>query len=422
MIDLHCHFLPGIDDGAANLDEALTLARASVDNGVRCAIMTPHLHPGRWENFADEIARHTQRFRSALAEADIPLKVGFAAEVRLSPEIPSMIEQGRVPFLGEMGGHRVMLLEFPHGHIPLGADKLVARLLKMNVRPVIAHPERNKDVMRDPGKLAPFVDMGCILQLTAASVCGRFGERAHRTALTLLETDTEKLLASDAHNVSARPPLMREGMAAAARVVGEEAAGVMAHSLPLRIVASQFRQHREDGGQAAAPAGAKATPSPEVIRAPLPGPGGRLVKRDRLQREPVQETPKRVAHIARATIDTKTLAPSASGKPAGPAPANEANPAAAPSPESVESLLVNLIDERLQRMMGRPAGHPQAPSGEELARQYHRELVRLLDGQVTRWVQRELRRSTSRAKPLTPGNGQTEAEPSVNRDRSPLNK
>ncbi|WP_187276654.1 tyrosine-protein phosphatase [Parahaliea maris] len=350
MIDLHCHFLPGIDDGAANLDEALALARASVDNGVRCAIMTPHLHPGRWENFADEIARHTQRFRAALAEADIPLKVGFAAEVRLSPEIPGMIEQGRVPFLGEMGGYRIMLLEFPHGHIPLGADKLVARLLKMRVRPVIAHPERNKDVMRDPGKLAPFIDMGCILQLTAASVCGRFGERAQRTALSLLETDADKLLASDAHNVSARPPLMREGMAAAAQVVGDEAAGVMAHSLPLRIVASQFR------------------------------------------------------------------------KPVPSAPATPAN-----RPASLETLLVNLIDERLQRQLGGAAANSDSRSGEELARQYHRELVRLLDGQVTRWVQRELRRATARTGPQEPISGPLELSPGsleapANRDRSPINK
>lgn len=240
MIDLHCHFLPGIDDGADTMDEAIELARAAVDNGIRCAIMTPHLHPGRYENTAGTIAAHLRNFRRALEQADVPLRVGYAAEVRLASETLPMIQSGQVPFLGELDGYKVMLLEFPHGHIPLGSDKLVQKLLDMKIRPLIAHPERNKDVMRNLDKITPFIEMGCLLQLTAASVANKFGDNAYRRAVQLLESDAAIVLATDSHNLKARPPHLRQGMEAAAEIVGREAAHDMVQRLPRAIVNSQF--------------------------------------------------------------------------------------------------------------------------------------------------------------------------------------
>ncbi|NNC55618.1 MAG: capsular biosynthesis protein [Pseudomonadales bacterium] len=240
MIDIHCHFLPGIDDGAKTMDEALGLARAAVSNGIECAIMTPHIHPNRYDNVKATIAVATEAFRSALKQANIPLQVGYAAEVRLAPEILQLLESSQVPFLGEVEGYKLMLLEFPHSHIPLGADKLVERLLAQNIRPIIAHPERNKDVMRDLDKIAPFVEMGCLLQLTAASIVSRFGDNAHKRALQLLESDAELVIATDSHNLKARPPILREAMEAATEIVGYNAAHNMVNRLPLAIVASQF--------------------------------------------------------------------------------------------------------------------------------------------------------------------------------------
>ena len=184
MIDLHCHLLPGIDDGPATLEEALEMARIAVANGIKEAYVTPHLHPGRWENDLPKIAAAVEAYRAAVAEAGIPLEIGYAAEVRLDYEIVLLIEAGRVPFLGALDGQQVMLLEFPHSHVPVGADKFVAWLLAHNIRPMIAHPERNKDVMRDPGKIEPFVRAGCLLQLTADAVAGEFGEDCAQRART----------------------------------------------------------------------------------------------------------------------------------------------------------------------------------------------------------------------------------------------
>lgn len=145
-------------------------------NGITAAHVTPHLYPGRWDNDLPKIATAVEAYRAALAQAGIPLELGFAAEVRLDYEILPLIEAGRMPFLGTLEGFKVMLLEFPHSHVPVGADKFVAWLLAHNVRPMIAHPERNKDLMRDPDKLEPFVREGCLLQITADAVSGGFGE------------------------------------------------------------------------------------------------------------------------------------------------------------------------------------------------------------------------------------------------------
>ncbi len=240
MIDIHCHLLPGIDDGAKTLVEALDMARAAVGNGIRYAVMTPHIHPGRYENVRTTIEPAFASFRNALRMEKIPLTCGMAAEVRLSPEILPLVERNELPFLGTMDGYRIMLLEFPHSHIPLGADNLIKKLLDKKIRPIIAHPERNKDVIRDLAKIEPFVGMGCLLQLTASAVAGRFGEGPHLRARQLLELGVVTVLATDAHDLKGRRPELREGMEAAAEIVGDEAAHAMVHENPRAIVGSSL--------------------------------------------------------------------------------------------------------------------------------------------------------------------------------------
>ena len=212
------------------------MARIAVANGITEAHVTPHLHPGRWENDLPKIAAAVEAYRAALAQAGIPLEIGFAAEVRLDYEILPLIEANRVPFLGTLDGFRVMLLEFPHSHVPVGADKFVAWLLAHRIRPMIAHPERNKDVMRDPARLEPFVRAGCLLQLTADAVAGEFGEDCAQRAHEFLERGWVTVLASDAHDTTDRPPRLAPGRDAAAKVVGAEAAQRLVNDTPSRIV------------------------------------------------------------------------------------------------------------------------------------------------------------------------------------------
>ncbi len=240
MIDIHCHLLPGIDDGPDTLEQALELARIAVANGITHSVLTPHIHPGRWENSRDVISQACQAFRQALAEQDIPLQLGYAAEVRLSPEVLELVETEQIPFHGEVAGEKIMLLELPHSHVPPGSDNLVRWLIDNGIRPMIAHPERNKGIMRDIDKIKPFVELGCLFQLTAGSVAGNFGEPARQTAEQLLKMGCVTLLASDAHNSQARPPRLDQGRDAVAAILDAEQAQAMVNERPWSLVAGQF--------------------------------------------------------------------------------------------------------------------------------------------------------------------------------------
>lgn len=236
MIDLHCHLLPGIDDGPEDLATALCLARHAVAAGIRTSVVTPHMHPGRYDNRAANIRTAAQEFQRTLDAEGIDLQIRCAAEVRLDHEILSWVGEEQIPYLGRWQGERVMLLEFPHSHVPVGADKLVAWLLKQNIRPMIAHPERNKDILRSIDKLIPFVRMGCLLQVTAGAVAGTFGEYAQVRAADLLGRGWVTVLASDAHNMDARPPELEPGRIVAAKIVGEDESWKMVRDRPSEII------------------------------------------------------------------------------------------------------------------------------------------------------------------------------------------
>ncbi len=236
MIDIHCHMLPNIDDGPESLDESLQMARLAVENGIEYTVVTPHIHPGRYDNDRATIREKYTSFKNALEEANVPLQLGMAAEVRIGPELLEMSQDNRIPWLGELDDHHLLLLELPHSHIPVGSDKLIQWCLGHKIRPVIAHPERNKDVIRNVNAIAPLVELGCLLQVTAGSVAGGFGFYAKRRARQLLKRGWVHFLASDAHNTKYRIPNLEPGRAAAAKIVGEQESWNLVHHNPKRIL------------------------------------------------------------------------------------------------------------------------------------------------------------------------------------------
>lgn len=213
MIDIHCHILPGIDDGPATLEAALALAQAMAADGITHAVLTPHVFPGRFENQRTSIELDFKRFADSLKAAEIALSISWAGEVRLTPEVLDMLARKQLPFLGQVAGFKTMLLEMPDGQIPLGSDRFVRHLLAHGVRPVIVHPERNRAVMEQPERLRGFIEQGCYLQVTAGSLVGQFGPKALATATALLDLGWVHAVASDAHNLTSRRPRMREAAA-----------------------------------------------------------------------------------------------------------------------------------------------------------------------------------------------------------------
>ncbi len=210
MIDIHCHLLPSIDDGPPTVEAALALAQACVDDGITHTVLTPHVFPGRFENWRTSIAEEHARFAELLRATGLALQVSWAGEVRLTPEVLELLARDELPFLGTVGGYRTLLLEMPDGQVPLGALNFVRRLLAAKVRPVVVHPERNRGVMEKPERLRPFIDEGCYVQLTAGSLVGQFGARAQAVAADLVTRGWVHAVASDAHNTSGRRPRMRD--------------------------------------------------------------------------------------------------------------------------------------------------------------------------------------------------------------------
>lgn len=236
MIDLHCHYLPGVDDGPPEAEEALALVRAAVANGITAAALTPHIHPRRYPNSKTRLLHTFIRFQELVKKHDIPLRLFLAGEVRVSAESLDLFEQDEIPFLGEVDGYKVVLLEFPHDTVPVGSEQFMTKLLRMKVRPLIAHPERNKQIMSDPERIRPFVDMGCWLQLTAGSLTGAFGKPAKKVATKLLEQELAWIIATDSHNMEHRPPDLAQGRDVIAEIMGNRMAQRMVETRPARIL------------------------------------------------------------------------------------------------------------------------------------------------------------------------------------------
>ena len=236
MIDLHCHFLPGVDDGPDTLQEALALARVAVADGITHSVLTSHVDPDRYDNQRSSLETAHAEFSQQLANAGIALQVRVGGEVRLCAELIDLIAQNQVPFLGEVDGWRIMLMEFPHQIIPAGSGRFIYSLLKLKIRPLIAHPERNKAVMAQPEKIEEFTEAGCWLQITAGSLAGRFGPVAQKVAFGLIEAGNYCVAATDAHNLSSRPPLLSEGRDVLRARYGEAVANSMVHERPAEIL------------------------------------------------------------------------------------------------------------------------------------------------------------------------------------------
>ena len=240
MLDLHCHYLPGVDDGARTLDEGLALVRAAAANGIDRLVLTPHVHPGRYDNTLGKLQPRFEAFRRAVASAQIPVRLALGSEVRLCDELLPLLERGEVPLLESASGAKTLLLELPHSHVPAGCIAFIRWLQRRDITLLLVHPERNKELMSHPQRLQRLREAGCLVQITAAAVIGRFGARAQQVAAIFLEQQWVNVVASDAHNLRHRPPLMREAAAAIAERFGRDVAQQLVETAPAALTAGNF--------------------------------------------------------------------------------------------------------------------------------------------------------------------------------------
>ncbi len=233
MIDLHCHLLPGIDDGAKDLQTSLEMARIAVQDGIEVLACTPHIYPGVFDNDSGVILPGRQRLQAQLDEAGIPLQLTYGADTHLVPEMLQGLRDGRIPTLA---GTRYFLLEPPHHVAPPRFKESVFNCLAAGYVPLITHPERltwAEDHYQDFVELA---EEGAWIQITAGSIIGRFGRHARYLAEQMLDQGIVHIIATDAHNLKARRPLLAEGRDAAAEWVGEVEAERMVAERPRAVL------------------------------------------------------------------------------------------------------------------------------------------------------------------------------------------
>jgi len=240
LIDLHCHLLPAIDDGARNVDEAVKLAEVAYKSGITHVVCTPHIHDGYFDNTIENIEDAHNIFREALIQASIPLKSYFAAEVRISQSIIKLAETSRLPFLGYLYQKPVLLLELPHSHIPPGTEQLLSWLKANNILPMIAHPERNRDILANYNKAKWLRGKGVLFQITAGAITGTFGERVQNCAFKLLQDHFADIVATDTHNLHRRPPELAGAYQILVERHGKAAADDLCTNNPLEIAGCWF--------------------------------------------------------------------------------------------------------------------------------------------------------------------------------------
>jgi protein-tyrosine phosphatase len=233
-VDIHCHCLPGLDDGPGTLPEALELCRGLVEDGTTVVIATPH-QLGRYEgrNRADAVRQGVDALNRALTVEGVPLRVMAGADVRLDERLTRLLSEGEVLTLADGGVY--LLLELPHDTF-IDPLPLLRRMVERGVRPLVSHPERNHFVIARPGAVETWLRHGAGLQLTAGSFAGDFGAAAQRAAWYWLETGQAGLVASDAHRMTGRPPRMTEAIRLISRRLGDEVARRVCAENPARVL------------------------------------------------------------------------------------------------------------------------------------------------------------------------------------------
>ncbi len=234
MIDIHTHILPGVDDGVKTDDEAIEFARMAAADGVRTIVATPHCKEGFFFIQRAEVLDAVERLRGLLAAAAVDIEIIPGAEVHIGPDLVERIRDGRAPTLGNNG--RTLLLELSLSQYPVELETLVFQLKLAGVVPILAHPERVRFFQDDIRRYESVIRLGAYGQITTGSITGAFGEEVQEFSKELLRKRLVHVLASDAHNVRRRPPVLSRAIDAMAPIVGDELARRMADDIPKALM------------------------------------------------------------------------------------------------------------------------------------------------------------------------------------------
>ncbi|WP_079528181.1 tyrosine-protein phosphatase [Halobacillus hunanensis] len=208
MIDIHSHILPGVDDGAQSIEESIKMAQAAVADGIHTIIATPHHQNGTYNNYKNNITIQVAELNRHLSDYEVPLTVLPGQETRIHGDMLEGLRNDEILTLNKTGNY--VFVEFPSDTVPRYASKLLFDMQVEGYQPIIVHPERNRHIIQHPDTLYNLVKKGAYTQITAASLCGRFGKNIQKFTHKLIEANLTHLIASDAHNTTSRGFCMKD--------------------------------------------------------------------------------------------------------------------------------------------------------------------------------------------------------------------
>ncbi|MGA2032622.1 MAG: CpsB/CapC family capsule biosynthesis tyrosine phosphatase [Thermoguttaceae bacterium] len=221
LVDIHCHPLPELDDGALNWDEALAMARLAVEDGITCIVATTHQLGGYGHIHGDMIRNQAAQLQQRLDQQGVKLKILPGAEIRIEADLVPRLKGGDLLSMADRCRH--VLLELPPDvYFPI--QRVLAEIKAAGMVGILAHPERNPAIRSKPEILAALVRGGCLLQVTGGSLLGAFGPDVQQFTARLIQQGLVCFVSSDAHGSRARRPLLARTFQAVAGLVDETAA------------------------------------------------------------------------------------------------------------------------------------------------------------------------------------------------------
>lgn len=219
MIDIHTHILPGIDDGAQDLEASMKMVKHAVNEGITKIIATPHHKNGKYNNVASDIKDRVIEINKHIKELGLPIEILPGQESRIFGDILEDYEKGEILPLNQS---KYLFIELPSNHVPRYTKKLLFDIQLAGLLPIIVHPERNSEIIEHPSILYKLVEQGAATQITASSVTGHFGKKIKKFSLQLIEAGQAHFIASDAHNLSGRSFRLREAYAEIQKEFGND--------------------------------------------------------------------------------------------------------------------------------------------------------------------------------------------------------
>ena len=237
VTDIHCHILPGIDDGSKELAQSLAMARIAVADGITTSFATPHHFNGVYSNPARAVLDHVEQLREELHNEGIELEILPGAENHIVPELPDALAEGSAMTMGNFG--QAVLVELPVHTVPVSTEEILDNIRAQGLVPIIAHPERNTYLRQNPSRLREWVEMGCLAQVTAQSCTGLFGPQVRAAAHAMVTGGLIHFVASDAHRDRRRIPEISAGRAEIERWTNAETARLLAEEFPAALAAGR---------------------------------------------------------------------------------------------------------------------------------------------------------------------------------------